>query len=458
MNKATQHQSTRMPISRIIRTWWPLAASWLLMGAEVPIISAIVARLASPEINLAAYGGIVSPLSLIIESPIMMLLAASTALSKDWASYQKVRGYMMSAGAVLTGLHALLVFTPLYKIIVVGFLSPPAEIVGPARLGLALLLPWTWSIAYRRFNQGVLIRFGHSQAVGIGTVIRLSADLLVLLVGYSIHSLPGIAVAACAMSAGVLSEAVYAGIVVRPVLRDELKLAPQVQPALSYRMFFAFYLPLAMTSLLSLAVNPIGSAAISRMPNALASLAAWPVVSGLAFMVRSLGVAFNEVVVALLDEDGSSPGLRRFAFGLAGFTVLVLVVVAATPLSRFWFVGVSALPPELARLAQTALWIALPMPGLSVYQSLFQGAILHSKVTRGITEAVVVFLICTAICLGAGMAWGKVSGLYITLGSFTISSLVQTIWLWQRSRKVLRSVQLRDESIQLAEALPVIVE
>jgi hypothetical protein len=56
------------------------------------------------------------------------------------------------------------------------------------------------------------------------------------------------------------------------------------------------------------------------------------------------------------------------------------------------------------------------------------------------------------------MAWGKVSGLYITLGSFTISSLVQTIWLWQRSRKVLRSVQLRDESIQLAEALPVIVE
>lgn len=66
---------------RIARAWWPLAASWLLMGAEAPILSAVVARLADPEINLAAYSGIVFPLSLIIESPIIMLLAASTTLS-----------------------------------------------------------------------------------------------------------------------------------------------------------------------------------------------------------------------------------------------------------------------------------------------------------------------------------------------------------------------------------------
>ncbi len=67
----------------IIRTWWPLAASWLLMGLEGPAISAVIARLANPEINLAAYGGVVFPLALFIEAPIIMLLAASTALSTD---------------------------------------------------------------------------------------------------------------------------------------------------------------------------------------------------------------------------------------------------------------------------------------------------------------------------------------------------------------------------------------
>ena len=65
---------------RVVRTWWPLAASWLLMASEQPVLSAIVARLAEPEINLAAWGGLVFPLALIIESPIIMLLSASTAL------------------------------------------------------------------------------------------------------------------------------------------------------------------------------------------------------------------------------------------------------------------------------------------------------------------------------------------------------------------------------------------
>src|SRR5512134_1247840 len=105
---------------QIVAAWWPLAASWLLMAVELPAISAVIARLANPEIHLAAFGGVVFPLALIIESPIIMLLAASTALSKDWASYMRMRRFMMVSGAVLTALHVLVAFTPLYDIVVVG--------------------------------------------------------------------------------------------------------------------------------------------------------------------------------------------------------------------------------------------------------------------------------------------------------------------------------------------------
>ncbi|NTV72533.1 MAG: AAA family ATPase, partial [Azonexaceae bacterium] len=63
---------------------------------------------------------------------------------------------------------------------------------------------------------------------------------------------------------------------VKPVLNYELKPAPTVSPAITLRSFLDFYIPLAMTSLLFLLAQPIGSAALSRMPNALASLAVWP--------------------------------------------------------------------------------------------------------------------------------------------------------------------------------------
>ena len=71
------------------------------MGVELPLMSAVVARLPDPTIHLAAYGGVVFPIALIIESPIIMLLSASTALSKDWASYRKLWYFMMIAGAAL---------------------------------------------------------------------------------------------------------------------------------------------------------------------------------------------------------------------------------------------------------------------------------------------------------------------------------------------------------------------
>jgi hypothetical protein len=130
-----------LPMHRIVRTWWPLALSWLLMAVESPAVSAIVARLAEPQINLAAFGGLVWPLALIIESPILMLLSASTALSKDWDLYLRLRRFTMRAGAVLTALHVLIIFTPPYYTVAVKLIGAPAEIVEPARLGLMVMIP-----------------------------------------------------------------------------------------------------------------------------------------------------------------------------------------------------------------------------------------------------------------------------------------------------------------------------
>lgn len=414
------------------------------MSVEMPALSAVIARLPDPKINLAAYGGVVFPLALIIESPIIMLLAASTALSKDWPSYRMIWRFMMLTSAGLTALHILIAFTPLYYVLVEGVLGVPQEIVEPARLGLMIMLPWTWSIAYRRFNQGVLIRFGYSRTVGAGTIVRLSANLTVLALGYLTGVLPGIAVAASAVAVGVVSEAIYVGWVVRPVLKSDVQTAKPVQPALTWSAFYAFYVPLVMTSLLTLLANPIGSAALSRMPLSLDSLAVWPVITGIVFMLRSMGIAYNEVVVALLDQPGSYVSLKRFAGFLSIATTSLLLIAVLTPLSWFWFAGVSGLSPDLAQMAQRGLWLALPLPALSVFQSWYQGSLLHGQRTRGITESVMIYLLTSALVLGFGVAWGGAAGLYVGLLALAASVAVQTAWLWWRSRPILRQIREED--------------
>jgi progressive ankylosis protein len=218
---------------------------------------------------------------------------------------------------------------------------------------------------------------------------------------------------------------------------------------LTDRAFFSFYIPLVFTSLLTLLALPIGSAALSRMPEALASLAVWPVLSGLVFIIRGAGVAYNEVVVALLDQAGSLGSLRRFAGLLAALTTAVLILLAATPLSRLWFEGVSALPPHLAGLARTGLWLALPLPLLNVMQSWFQGTILYGGRTRGITESVAIYLATSAVILTTGVLWSGVAGLYVGMVALVLSTATQDAWLWLRSRPVFAALRAREASIAL---------
>ena len=424
----------QLSLAQVFQTWWPLAVSWLLMALESPLMSAVIARLPQPEKNLAAWGGVVFPLALLIEAPVIMLLAASTALSKDWKNYQILRKYMMIAGASLTLLHFGVAFTPLFDFIVVRIMNSPAEIIEPARIGLRIMLPWTWSIAYRRFNQGVLIRFGHSKAVGLGTLVRLTSVGIILAIGSLDGSFAGIVVATAAIASGVLAEAAYTGLRVRGVLRDQVKKAIPTQSIIELRWFVKFYIPLAMTSMLTMLMIPMGSAAMSRMPRALESLAAWPVLSGLVFMHRSIGMAFNEVMVALLDEPKSYVVLSRFRNILIIVSSGLLLLIAGTSISQFWFQRLSALSPQLVRLARMAIWFTLPIPAMGVLHSFYQGILLNSQKTRGITEAMGVFLVVAGFILALGILWQFQTGVTIVWVAFSVGSIAQYFYLSLRSR------------------------
>ncbi len=437
----------REPVTdrQVVRTWWPLAASWILMAMELPAVSAVLARLPDPKVSLAAYGGLVFPLSMMIEAPIIMLLAASTTLAKDFKSYLLLKRFMIRAGAILTGIHLLVALTPLFDLIVVDLIHAPAEIHAPSRIGLIIMTPWTWSIAYRRMHHGVLIRFGRSRLVGIGTAVRLGANMVVLAIGYAIGSVPGIVVGSLAVAIGVMAEAAFIGLAVRPVLRGELRSAPPVDPPLTRRAFYNFYVPLAMTPFLMFLTTPIGSAAVSRMPLALDSLAVWPVVNGLTFALRSVGIAFNEVVVALLDRPRPIAPLKRFAVILGCTTSGILLLIAATPLARLYFGSISALPPALVEMARGGVWIFLLGPGLAVVQSWYQGIILHSHRTRAITESVAIFLVVTSAALGAGILIGHIPGLYVVLASMVIGGVAQVAWLHRQSRQALADLGRVEE-------------
>lgn len=421
-----------LPLGHIFRVWWPLAISWIIMTTELPLISAVIARLDEPEINLAAWG-VVFAVTTIFQAPSMMLLAASTALSQDWPSYRKLQQFTLGILLGSTILHGLVVFTPLYDILMTHILGVPPELVGPARLGLMIFLPWSAGTGYRRFEQGVLIRFDHAKAVVWGSCLRLMVDCTLLAIGIWMAVLPGIVVGTMAIISGVFSEMIYTRLRVRPVLHHEVRRVPVTQQPLTLRAFANFYVPLALTVLLTLFVQPLVSAALSRMPNALESLAVWPVVFGMLIVWQSVGIGYNEAVITLLEEPHAVRNLRRFTIGLSFGMTGLLAVMLLTPLARLWFEQGAALAPSLVPLAEQSLWFGLLLPALRVWQSWYQGAITYSRQTQGITEAVMLFLLVSCLILWSGVMWGEVTGIYVGLSAVSVAFLFQVLWLRYRS-------------------------
>lgn len=424
----------------VFLTWLPLAASWAVMGMELPLVSAIMARQVDPALHLAAYGGVVFPVALIVEAPVIMLLAASVALARDTASYRLIYRFMMYTSAALTVVHALLAFTPLFDLILVPLFGPPEGVIEPARLGLKIMLPWTWAIGYRRFQQGLLIRFGRSHHVSIGTMLRLASVAVVAVLAAFVFGAPGIVTATAAIAVGVTVEALYSGWAVRPVVLGPLHSAEQVSPPLTMVAFLSFFTPLVLTSLLSLLVQPIGSAAMARMPMALESLAVWPIASGVLFILRALGFALNEVVVALLDRPGAYRALRRFTLVLAGALLAVTALVAFTPLATFWFADVSGLSPELAALATLGFGWALLWPSLDALRNLVQGVAVFTRRTAAISWSMAVFLGVTGVLLAAGVVTQRFTALPVAMVAFVAATAAQVTWLRFAVRREVRDL------------------
>lgn len=402
------------------------------MGAEGPLFTWFIASMAEQKINLAAFGSVAFPIAMVVEGPIIMLLAASTALCRDWDSYRKVRRFMYAASAALTLLHILIAFTPLYDVIAGQILGVPDDLLAPGRLGLQILTPWTAAIAYRRFLQGVMIRFGKARLVMLGTGLRLTTLLATLVIMRSTGA-SGIVVGTTGIAAGVVAEAIFARWAVGPILREQLPATDPTQAKVNRKSFLHFYLPLAMTPLLTLFIGPAGAAAMSRMPNAELSLPAWQVVHAIVFLMRSTGFAFNEVVIAQWDQPGAKRALTRFAFIVAITTSSLLVLIAATPL-RDWLLGdIYQLQPDLMAVCATALLFTMFMPAYQAFQSLYQGQLVHKKQTRGITQAVALYVVVALTGLQVSIWWGAFTGIYAAITVFSIGGILQTLWLRRRA-------------------------
>ncbi len=392
----------------ILFFWAPLAATWVMMASEGPFLAAVIARLPDPTYNLAAHG-VTFALAILIEAPVIMLMSAATSVVKDRISFLKLRNFSRALCLGTTVVLLVVLIPGVYDVLIDDLMGVPGEVADLTYGALWFMIPWPAAIGYRRFLQGVLIRSGRTRLVAYGTVIRLIAMVVAALVGYFVLEIPGAWVGALSLATGVTAEAVAARVMaaetVRGILEGEIDRGPPRD--ISYRDIARFYYPLALTSLIGLTVQPLLTFFMGRSVAPVESLAVFPVVHSLSFFFRSMGLAFQDTAIALMGERFEHfPELETFGAALGAATTAGLALVAFTPLSDLYFIGISGLTRELADFALTPTRVIVLLPAMSVVLSLQRAVMVERRTTQHITVASALEVLTVAVTftvLGFGL-------------------------------------------------------
>ena len=423
------HGST-LTYRQIFLFWLPLAGTWLMMAVEGPYLAAIIARLDRPTENLAAFG-VAFAFAIIIEAPVIMLMAAATALVRNRHSYLALRRFAYGLGAILTGAQLVVVLPPVFTWVadMVG-LSP--EVARLTHQGLAIMLPWPVAIGYRRFRQGLLISHNLTRRVAYGTMLRLVTMSIVALVASRILSLQGVHVGAAALAVGVVVEAVASRWMTREIVSKLLdgQLERASTTPLTLGAIASFYLPLALTSVLAMAVQPMVTFFMGQSRFALQSLAVLPVVHGLTFIFRALGLSYQEVGIALLgDRRQHYRQIRNFACGLAVAAAAGLGLIAYTPLASIWFLDISGLTPELSAFAFRPVQILALFPAGSVWMAFQRAVLVHARETTSITWASVAEVATVVTVLAVTIHSLSWVGAVAAATAILLGRIVGNLWL-----------------------------
>lgn len=392
----------------IARFWSPLAATWIMMSLEGPVLAALIARLPDPKINLAAYG-VAFSIAILVEAPVMMLMSAATALVRDRDGYRRLRIFTHALNALSTLPLCLLLVPPVFDALVGGLLNLPPDVADLTYGALWIFVPWTAAIGYRRFLHGVMIHAGATRRVAAGTLCRLGAMTGAAILLFAFSDLPGAWLGPASLVTGVLVEAAAARWMGARAIRGVLAVpGPPAGGAgeLTYRGIVSFYHPLALTSVIGLATHPMLTFFMGRAHLALESLAVYPVIGGLSFVFRAIGISYQEAAIALLGNDlEHRRPVGRFALVLGSACSLGLAVFAFDPFFGLWFETASGLAPDLAAYARLPVVLLVPLPALSVWLSYQRAVNVLRRRTRPITEATIVEVAAIALIF-AVTGWG----------------------------------------------------
>ena len=189
--------------------------------------------------------------------------------------------------------------------------------------------------------------------------------------------------------------------------------------------FARFYMPLAATSLLLTATNPILAAALARSADPITALAGYTVAFAVCGVLYAPLLVVQQVAAARLLAEGSFSPVKRFAYLTGALMSLIGAVIAYTAAGDLVFARMVGVGPEVLDEAVRAMTFLWPVPFLTAVRAAHQGRLVAGHRTGPIAYAtggrtVILGVVAFGLSATGGGAW-------LGAAAFTVGLVVETL-------------------------------
>ncbi|MFK7824267.1 MAG: hypothetical protein AB8G05_08920 [Oligoflexales bacterium] len=374
-------------LKELWREFIPLSLSDIMMAFSDPLMTATLAHLPGARANIASLG-IVKSLIVFFESPIIMILHASTALSGHRQSRKYLGMFTFLACLLLSGLLLVLGIPLVFNWFGTHFLGIDEQMLQRTGSMLVVMFLWPAVIGWRRFFQGILIQAGQSRALAKASMMRISYVVLSLALGFTM-SWQGTTIIGVSLLGSIFVEALvvtFAAYVSRAIETYEMPKEKQKVAPKSFTQVLKYYLPLANSMLVVWGGRFLLVAVIARSIDGSLSLAVWPASWGVVLLIANATRMVQQVIIK--NRSTVADGiLAGFSISVGALFSIVLLLIPITSLGHKVLEGFLGNDKAMVAGVSPVILICTIVPFLVAVQNALQGFLMSEGKTKWINTS-----------------------------------------------------------------------
>lgn len=415
-------------ILKLIKVWLPSSFSMAFLNIEIPVITAIVSQ--GNEGNSLAIFGIALSIIVAVNGAVIPFTPAVISLGNSQKNLKKIKQYAAVLCLMVASLFLLLFFSPFNTYVFRSFLNLEQETIPFLQSALLGFFPAVFFVAWRRYQQGILIKQKNTKPIFYATLLRIVFSVITALVLDSLTSANIAVIGTVSLTVGAFIEALMLFLYLKTISKElvlkeewDLKTKP-----INLKSFSRFYGPLTVSTFIPLSYGFIITLGITHAIDRTFALEGWPVLLSLVSLLISPSAEVENVVIPFWKEKENYKPIFQFCALIGGFLSAFLFTILFFPFTfNLYFKKIMGLEEQMVIfIGGNTLFVLFLAPLFFVFKGASRGYLIHIKKTALVQYATFASFLAIIFSILIGNHLG-VSGLVIAAFAYSFSIFIELI-------------------------------